>query len=299
MRESNTIATMSKILSLANQKGGVGKTTTAVNLAAALAEHGQRVLLVDLDPQANATSSLGFDKRALTQSVYDCLMDELPLDQIITLTNWVRLDLAPSSPALAGAEIELVDLPDRAHRLRGALQPIRERYDYIFIDCPPSLSLLTVNALSAADGVLVPVQCEYLALEGLTQLMATIDRVRRSLNPSLKIEGLVMTMYDSRTHLAQQVVDEVRQHFGDQLFATLVPRSVRLSEAPSFGRPGIAYAPTTPGAQAYRALAAEMLERNHTQTADGRPQTAVSGQRSAVGGQPSAAGGQPSVQESA
>jgi len=262
---------MSKILSLANQKGGVGKTTTAVNLAAALAEAEQRALLVDLDPQANATSSLGFDKRALAQSVYDVLMDGVPLEQIVRLTNWMRLDLAPSSPALAGAEVELVALEDRAQRLRAALELVRDRYDYILIDCPPSLSLLTLNALVAADGVLIPVQCEYLALEGLTQLVATIERVRAGLNPALRIDGLIMTIFDSRTHLSQQVADEVRKHFGDKLFATMVPRSVRLSEAPSFGKPGIAYAPASPAAQAYRAIAAELLAR----TEDGRRKTEV------------------------
>jgi chromosome partitioning protein len=252
---------MSKILSLANQKGGVGKTTTAVNLAAALAEAGKHILLVDLDPQANATSSLGFDKRAGTQSVYDCLLDDVPVEAIIALTNWVRLDLAPSSPALAGAEVELVNEAGRETRLRGLLHAVSDRYDVILIDCPPSLSLLTLNGLSASDGVIVPVQCEYLALEGLTQLMATLDLVRRSLNPSLRIEGLIMTMFDVRTHLSQQVVDEVRKHFGDKVFQAMIPRSVRLAEAPSFGQPGIAYAPNTPGAQAYRALAAELLAR--------------------------------------
>jgi chromosome partitioning protein len=257
---------MAKILSLANQKGGVGKTTTAVNLAAALAEAGQRTLLVDIDPQANATSSLGFDKRALSHSVYDVLMDGMPLEQIVTLSNWVRLDLAPANPALAGAEVELVGEPDRAQRLRHALEPARVHYAYILVDCPPSLSLLTLNALVAADGVMIPVQCEYLALEGLSQLMTTIERVRASLNASLRVEGLVMTMFDSRTHLSQQVADEVRRHFGSQLYATMVPRSVRLSEAPSFGKPGIAYAPTSPAAQAYRALAAELLARNGAET---------------------------------
>ncbi|MEP7200445.1 MAG: AAA family ATPase [Chloroflexota bacterium] len=265
---------MSKILSLANQKGGVGKTTTAVNLAAALAEAGQQVLLMDLDPQANATSSLGFDKRTVTRSVYDCLLDGVPLAHIITMTNWPRLDLAPANPALAGAEVELVNEPSREFRLREALKSLTAPYDYVFLDCPPSLGLLTLNALSAADGVIVPVQCEYLALEGLTQLMATIDMVRRSLNPSLKIEGLIMTMYDARTHLAQQVADEVRKHFGDKVFGAMVPRSVRLSEAPSFGQPGITYAPNTPGAQAYRALAAELIARNAAPTEDGRRMTA-------------------------
>jgi chromosome partitioning protein len=253
---------MSRILSLANQKGGVGKTTTAVNLAAALAEAGKTVLLVDLDPQANATSSLGFDKRALARSVYDCLLNDVPLAEIIQPTKWGRLELAPASPALAGAEVELVNEEERETRLREALAAVRERYEMILIDCPPSLSLLTLNGLGAADGVLVPVQCEYLALEGLTQLMATLELVRRSLNPTLRIDGLVMTMFDSRTHLSQQVVDEVRKHFGAQMFQTLIPRSVRLSEAPSFGQPGINYAPNTPGAKAYRALAGELIARS-------------------------------------
>jgi chromosome partitioning protein len=253
---------MSKIISLANQKGGVGKTTTAVNLAAALAETGLHVLLVDLDPQANATSSLGFDKRSLDRSVYDSLLDSEPLESVIVPTKWARLDLAPASPALAGADVELVNVESRELRLRESLRSLDGRYDFILIDCPPSLSLLTLNGLSAAQSVLVPVQCEYLALEGLTQLISSIELVRRGLNPDLEIEGLVMTMFDSRTHLSQQVVDEVRRHFGEQVYQTLVPRSVRLSEAPSFGQPGIVYAPTAPGAQAYRALAAELIAHN-------------------------------------
>jgi chromosome partitioning protein len=252
---------MVKIISLANQKGGVGKTTTAVNLAAYLAEAGQRVLLVDMDPQANATSSLGFDKRTLEMSIYDCLLNDEPLDQIVKLTDWLRLDLAPSSPVLAGAEAELVSVPQREYRLRAALAAPSERYDFVVIDCPPSLGFLTLNALTAANSVVIPVQCEYLALEGLTQLMTTIDLVRRSLHAGLQIEGVVMTMFDSRTSLSQQVVDEVRKHFGSKVFKTIVPRSVRLSEAPSHGRPINAYAPTTPGAQAYRALVEELLVR--------------------------------------
>ena len=252
---------MGKIICLANQKGGVGKTTTAVNLAAYLAEAGQRVLLMDLDPQANATSSLGFDKRALELSTYDCLLNDEPLEHIVKLTDWVRLDLAPASPALAAAEVELVPLKQREYIIRTILKEPTQHYDFVLIDCPPSLGLLTLNALCAAQGVLIPVQCEYLALEGLTQLMSTIDMVRQSLNAGLHIEGLALTMYDARTSLAQQVVEEVRKHFGAQVYQTLIPRSVRLSEAPSYGRPILAYAPTTPGALAYRALAAELLAR--------------------------------------
>ncbi|MBI5877920.1 MAG: ParA family protein [Chloroflexi bacterium] len=252
---------MTRVYSIANQKGGVGKTTTAVNLGAALAERGKQVLLIDMDPQANATSSLGVDKRTVHQSIYDCLMDNVPAERIIKLTNWVRLDLIPANAALAGAEVELVNEETREYRLREMLRQLSAPYDFILIDCPPTLSLLTLNALTASEGVLVPVQCEYLAMEGLAQLVSTIEAVRRSLNPDLHIVGLVLTMFDSRTHLSQQVVDEVRRHFGDRVFGPLIPRSVRLSEAPSFGQPGITYAPTTPGAQAYRALAVELIER--------------------------------------
>ncbi len=261
---------MSKIISIANQKGGVGKTTTAVNLGAAMAEAGKQVLLIDMDPQANATSSLGIDKRTVNQSIYDCLMDNVPVERIVKLTNWVRLDLVPANAALAGAEVELVNEETREYRLRETLRLVSAPYDYILIDCPPSLSLLTLNALTACDSLIVPVQCEYLAMEGLAQLMSTIDAVRRSLNPGLQIEGLVLTMFDGRTHLSQQVVDEVRRHFGDKVFNSLVPRSVRLSEAPSFGQPGIVYAPTTPGAQAYRALAVELIARTAAETAGGQ-----------------------------
>jgi len=250
---------MPHIYALANQKGGVGKTTTAINLGAYLAARSQRVLLVDIDPQANATSSLGFDKNASRPSIYDCLLDATPMAEVINLTNLVRLDLVPSSPALAGAEVELVSIPEREHLLRRALAPLLERYDYILVDCPPSLGLLTINALTAADSVLIPVQCEYLALEGLSQLTRTIELVRQGLNPRLKIAGLLLTMYDSRTHLAQQVADQVRQHFGERVFRALIPRSVRLSEAPSYGEPISTYAPRSPGALAYEAVVAEML----------------------------------------
>ncbi|MCX7855087.1 MAG: ParA family protein [Anaerolineae bacterium] len=248
------------IYAFANQKGGVGKTTTAVNLAAYLAHWGQRVLLVDMDPQANATVSLGVDRAALKATVYDALVREAPLDGIITLTRWVRLDLAPSSAQLAGATVELIPMLARERRLEIALSGLDERYDYVLIDCPPSLGILTVNALVAArNGVIVPIQCEYLALEGLGQLMRTLDLVRRSLNPHLRLRGLVLTMFDSRTHLSQQVVSEVRRYFGDRVFRTVIPRNVRLSEAPSHGLPILAYAPRSPGDLAYRALAWELL----------------------------------------
>lgn len=253
---------MAKVFAFANQKGGVGKTTTAVNLGAYLAAAGQRVLIVDVDPQANATSSLGTNKHELSTSIYNALLDGVAVEGMIRLTGLVRLDLVPSSPALAGAEVELVNIPKREHLLRIALAPILERYDFIFIDCPPSLGLLTVNALTAArDGVIIPVQCEYLALEGLGQLVQTIELVRRNLNPSLHIRGVVMTMYDSRTRLSQQVVDEVRRYFGKRVFATVIPRSVRLSEAPSYGQPILTYAPHSAGGLAYEMLAKELLRQ--------------------------------------
>ncbi len=272
------------IYALANQKGGVGKTTTVVNVGAYLAEWGQRVLVVDIDPQANATSSLGVDKRAVSLSTYDLLVREVPLARIVRPTGQVRLDLAPASPSLAGATVELVNLPRREYRLQqmlvglslsedegpvlsGGEGPVLsggegpdERYDYVLIDCPPSLGILTVNGLTAAaGGVIIPVQCEYLALEGLSQLTRAIALVRRALNPRLRLRGLVMTMYDARTTLARQVVEEVRRYFPGRVFGTIVPRSVRLSEAPSYGEPIISYAPRSAGALAYAALARELL----------------------------------------
>nr|HID14024.1 ParA family protein [Anaerolineae bacterium] len=254
------------IYALANQKGGVGKTTTAVNVGAYLAEWGQRVLVVDVDPQANATSSLGIDKRAVPLSTYDLLVRGVPLARIVQLTGRVRLDLAPASPALAGATVELISLPQRESRLRQALAGLSrdegpdERYNYVLIDCPPSLGILTVNGLVAAtDGVIIPVQCEYLALEGLSQLMRAIELVRRALNPALRLRGLVMTMYDARTILSRQVVEEVRRYFPGRVFNTIIPRSVRLSEAPSYGEPIISYAPRSAGALAYAMLTRELL----------------------------------------
>lgn len=255
---------MARIYAIANQKGGVGKTTTTVNLAAYLAAAGQRVLLVDCDPQANASSSLGIFHGELTYSLYDSLINRVALDQIITLTNQLRLDLVPSAPALAGADVEMVNLMAREHLLRRALEPVLARYDQVLLDCPPSLSLLTVNALTAArDGVIIPIQCEYLPLEGLSRLTETIQLVRENLNPSLRIFGIVMTMFDARTNLAQQVVAEVREHFPREGFRSIIPRSVRLSEAPSYGEPILTYAPGSPGALAYEALAQELLARQN------------------------------------
>ena len=253
---------MSRIYAIANQKGGVGKTTTAVNLGAYLAAAGQHVLLVDVDPQANATSSLGVARQGLTHSIYDVLLAGLPAPEAILLTDQVRLDLLPATPALAGAEVELVGLAGREQRLRRALEPVADRYDFILMDCPPSLGLLTVNALTAAqDGVLIPVQCEYLALEGLGHLLKTIYLVRDNLNPRLTIAGVVLTMYDARTNLSRQVVEEVRRYFPAHVFRTVVPRTVRLGEAPSYGETVRSYAPRSPGAVAYQRLAQELMER--------------------------------------
>jgi chromosome partitioning protein len=251
-------ASLAEVIAFANQKGGVGKTTTTVNLGAYLARSGQHVLLLDCDPQANASSGLG--RFAEQGSLYDAIAGRATLADLLVGTDEPTLDLVPSSPDLAGAEIELVDTPRREYVLRGLLEPLRARYDFVLLDCPPSLGLLTLNALTAADEVIIPVQCEYLALEGLGHLAGTLERVRQAFNPALRLEGLVLTMFDPRTTLAQQVVAEVRRHF-PQTFATIVPRSVRLSESPSHGLSIAAYAPASRGAQAYAALAAEILAR--------------------------------------
>jgi chromosome partitioning protein len=252
---------MTRFYTLVNQKGGVGKTTTAINLGAYLAQMGQRVLVVDLDPQANATSCLGVDKRTVQGSTYEALLNGHIPASFILYNERLQLALLPSSPALAGAEIELVEESSREFRLRNALTALDGKYDYILIDCPPSLGILTVNGLVAArDGVLVPVQCEYLALEGLGQLTQTIDRVQSALFPDLRVRGVILTMFDPRTNLSNDVVKEVKNHFPGQVFQSIVPRSIRLAEAPSYGLPISSYSPSSVGARAYEALAKELLQ---------------------------------------
>lgn len=247
-----------RVIALANQKGGVGKTTTAVNLGASLADLGYRTLLIDLDPQGNASSGLGLDPRTIENSMYGVLLHNLPMEDCIEATSLRNLFVAPANLDLAGAEIELVPVFSREQRLRIALEPILDQFDYILIDCPPSLGLLTVNGLVAASEVLVPIQCEYYALEGLGQLVRNVDLVQRQLNPNLELSTIVLVMYDARTKLSEQVVSEVREHFGDKVCRQIIPRTVRLSEAPSFGQPIITFDATSRGAIAYRELAKEV-----------------------------------------
>ena len=255
---SKGVTPMSRILAVANQKGGVGKTTTSINLAACLAESRKKVLLVDLDAQGNATSGLGIDKSTLPRCMYDVLINNADLAEVIVPTAWKNLWVAPATMNLAGAEIDLIGKKNPANALKKHLGKVKENYDYILIDCPPSLSFLTINALTAADGVLVPLQCEFYALEGMAQLLNTVDRIRQSSNPDLVVDGIVMTMADSRTHLSNDVVEQVRTHFPDLLYKTVIPRSVRLGEAPSYGQPITVYDPHGKAAEAYRALAREV-----------------------------------------
>jgi chromosome partitioning protein len=252
------------IYTIVNQKGGVGKTTTAINLGAFLAQLGQRVLIIDIDPQSNATSSLGADKNAVNSGTYDVLIGSQPILSQILYNPKFKISLLPSSPALAGGEIEFVGLRDRENRLKQVLEPIRARYDYVLIDCPPSLGLLTLNGLVAArNGLLIPVQCEYLALEGLGQLIQTIERVKQSLFSDLAIRGVILTMYDSRTNLSTDVQKEVRRFFGSKVFQAVIPRSIGLAEAPSYGMPISVFSPDSTGAQAYAALAQELLDSDY------------------------------------
>jgi len=254
---------MARIYTLVNQKGGVGKTTSAINLGAYLGYYGQRVLLVDIDPQANATSSLGIDKNTVRSGAYEVIIRQVQVGPQILHNPRLKLSILPSSPALAGAEVELIEVSHREYRLRDALHSVQDRYDYILIDCPPSLGLLTVNGLtSAQNGVIIPVQCEYLALEGLSQLTQTITRVQSRLYPELEVRGVILTMYDGRTRLATDVVGEVRKFFPDQVFESVIPRSIRLAEAPSYGIPISIYAPESTAAKAYAALARELLAKD-------------------------------------
>ncbi len=250
-----------KVLAIMNQKGGVGKSTTAVNLAAALGEKKFKVLVVDFDPQGNTTSGLGVDKTEVEQSIYDAILNDVPAEDIVCETSSDRVFLLPSTIQLAGAEVELVSTEARETRLKEALEPVRNDFDYVFIDCPPSLGVLTINALTACDQLLVPIQCEFYALEGVTKLMESMKMVKGSLNPDLDIFGVLMTMYDPRTSLSKQVVEEVKNFFGDKMFKTVIPRNVRLSEAPSHGKSIIEYAKISKGAEAYRNLAKEVIKR--------------------------------------
>lgn len=253
---------MGRIIAIANQKGGVGKSTTAINLAACLAEKEQKVLIVDIDPQGNATSGLGVSKDDVENTIYQVLLGTISADDAIQKDVFDNLDVLPSNVNLAGAEIELIDVENREYILKNILYDIKDRYDYIVLDCPPSLSMLTVNAMTAADTVLVPIQCEYYALEGLTQLIHTINLVKRKLNPELELEGVVFTMYDARTNLSLQVVENVKENLGQNIYKTIIPRNVRLAEAPSHGLPINIYDSKSAGAESYRLLAEEVMNQN-------------------------------------
>ncbi|MBE7023109.1 MAG: ParA family protein [Clostridia bacterium] len=254
---------MGKVIAVANQKGGVGKTTTAVNLSACLGKLGKKTLLIDIDPQGNSTSGLGVDPRSVETSVYDCIINETPMSEVLIDTGFDNLWICPSNINLAGAELELVMKENREYVLKNSIREIKDNFDFIFIDCPPSLGLITLNSFSAAESVLVPIQCEYYALEGLSQLTNTIKMVKKALNPELTLEGVLLTMFDARTNLSIQVVDEVKKFFREKVYATVIPRNVRLSEAPSFGQPIIEYDKHSKGAECYTELASEVIEKNN------------------------------------
>lgn len=253
---------MGKVIAIANQKGGVGKTTTAVNLSACLGKRGKKTLIIDIDPQGNTTSGLGIDPRGIEQSIYDCIINDVPMQDVILKTDFEGLWICPSNINLAGAELELVMKDNREFVLKRAISEVKDSFDFILIDCPPSLGLITLNSFTATDSILVPIQCEYYALEGLSQLTNTIKMVKKRLNPHLAMEGVLLTMFDARTNLSIQVVEEVKKFFGNKVYGTIIPRNVRLSEAPSFGQPIIEYDRNSRGAECYTDLADEVIERN-------------------------------------
>ena len=250
---------MAKVFAITNQKGGVGKTTTAINLSTCISLYKKRVLLIDIDPQGNTSSGIGLDRLKIKRCVYDVLINQVPINEVIMQTQIKNLDVLPSTIQLAGAEIELVNYISRENKLKHAIRPIKDNYEYIIIDCPPSLGLLTLNSLTAADSVIIPIQCEYYALEGISQLLNTINLVRENLNSSLEIEGILFTMYDSRTNLSRDVVEEVRKYFRGKIFKSVIPRNVRVSEAPSYGKPVVVYDKKSKGAIAYKKLAKEVM----------------------------------------